>query len=124
MAAFNKETVLSVHHWNDSLFTFRTTRDPGLRFINGQFVMIGLEVNGRPLMRAYSIASANYAEHLEFFSIKVPDGPLTSRLQHLQEGQSIMVSKKPTGTLVVTDLKPGSISTCSAPARASRLSSA
>ena len=85
MAAFNTETVLSVHHWNDSLFTFRTTRDAGLRFINGQFVMIGLEVNGRPLMRAYSIASANYEEHLEFFSIKVQDGPLTSRLPPASE---------------------------------------
>ena len=98
MAAFNKETVLSVHHWNDSLFTFRTTRDAGLRFINGQFVMIGLEVNGRPLMRAYSIASANYEEHLEFFSIKVQDGPLTSRLQHLKPGDELLVSRKPTGT--------------------------
>ena len=107
MSNLNTERVLSVHHWNDTLFSFRTTRDPGLRFENGQFVMIGLEVEGKPLLRAYSIASANYAEHLEFFSIKVPDGPLTSRLQHLQEGQSIMVSKKPTGTLVVTDLKPG-----------------
>ncbi len=103
----NTERVLSVHHWNDTLFSFRTTRDPGLRFENGQFVMIGLEVEGKPLMRAYSIASANHADHLEFFSIKVQDGPLTSRLQHLQEGQDIMVSKKPTGTLVVTDLKPG-----------------
>ena len=107
MAAFNKETVLSVHHWNDSLFTFRTTRDAGLRFINGQFVMIGLEVNGRPLMRAYSIASANYEEHLEFFSIKVQDGPLTSRLQHLKPGDELLVSRKPTGTLVLRDLKPG-----------------
>lgn len=103
----NTEHVLSVHHWNDSLFSFRTTRDPGLRFENGQFVMIGLEVEGRPLMRAYSIASANHADYLEFFSIKVPDGPLTSRLQHLREGQSIMVGKKPTGTLVVSDLLPG-----------------
>lgn len=107
MSNFNQETVLSVHHWNDTLFTFRTTRDPGLRFINGQFVMIGLEVNGRPLMRAYSVASANYEEHLEFFSIKVQDGPLTSRLQHLQPGDKLMVSKKPTGTLVLRDLKPG-----------------
>ncbi|MBP9713569.1 MAG: ferredoxin--NADP reductase [Sterolibacterium sp.] len=107
MSNLNTERVLSVHHWNDTLFSFRTTRDPGLRFENGQFVMIGLEVEGKPLMRAYSIASANHAEHLEFFSIKVQDGPLTSRLQHLQEGQDIMVSKKPTGTLVVTDLLPG-----------------
>ena len=101
------EQVLSVHHWNESLFSFRTTRDPGLRFENGQFVMIGLEVDGRPLMRAYSIASANHADHLEFFSIKVPDGPLTSRLQHLQEGQTVMVGRKPTGTLVLGDLLPG-----------------
>lgn len=103
----NTERVLSVHHWNDSLFSFRTTRDPGLRFENGQFVMIGLEVEGRPLMRAYSIASANHDDHLEFFSIKVTDGPLTSRLQHLQVGEPVIVSRKPTGTLVVSDLRPG-----------------
>lgn len=107
MSTYFTEKVLSVHHWNDSLFSFKTTRDPGLRFINGQFVMIGLEVNGRPLVRAYSIASPNYEEHLEFFSIKVPDGPLTSRLQHLQPGDSLFVSRKPTGTLVLRDLKPG-----------------
>jgi len=101
------ERVLSVHHWNDSLFSFRTTRDRGLRFENGQFVMIGLEVDGRPLTRAYSIASPNYEEHLEFFSIKVADGALTSRLQHLNAGDPIVVSKKPTGTLVLHDLKPG-----------------
>lgn len=103
----NTERVLSVHHWNESLFSFRTTRDPGLRFENGQFVMIGLEVEGRPLLRAYSIASANYLDHLEFFSIKVPDGPLTSRLQHLQPGEEIIVGSKPTGTLVLDDLRPG-----------------
>jgi ferredoxin/flavodoxin---NADP+ reductase len=96
-----------VHHWNDSLFSFRTTRDPGFRFDSGQFVMIGLEVDGRPLMRAYSIASANYEEHLEFFSIKVQNGPLTSRLQHLKPGDPLIVSRKPTGTLVLNDLKPG-----------------
>ncbi|NLY28951.1 MAG: ferredoxin--NADP reductase [Alcaligenaceae bacterium] len=107
MAAFNTEQVLSVHHWNDTLFSFTTTRDPALRFHNGHFVMIGLPVDGKPLMRAYSIASANYEEHLEFLSIKVPDGPLTSRLQHLQPGDSILVSRKPVGTLVVDDLKPG-----------------
>lgn len=107
MSNFITEKVLSVHHWNDTLFSFRTTRDPALRFVNGQFVTIGMEVNGRPLMRAYSIASANYEEHLEFFSIKVPNGPLTSRLQHLQPGDPLLVSKKPTGTLVLRDLKPG-----------------
>jgi ferredoxin--NADP+ reductase len=106
MSKYATERVLSVHHWNDNLFSFKTTRDPGLRFENGQFVMIGLEVDGRPLTRAYSIASPNYEEHLEFFSIKVPNGPLTSRLQHLQIGDELLVSKKPTGTLVIHDLKP------------------
>lgn len=107
MAAFAPERVLSVHHWNDSLFSFKTTRDQALRFRNGQFVMIGLEVNGRPLMRAYSIASANYEDNLEFFSIKVQNGPLTSRLQHLKVGDELLVSRKPTGTLVLDDLTPG-----------------
>ncbi|MDT3670272.1 MAG: ferredoxin--NADP reductase [Aromatoleum sp.] len=107
MSNLSTERVLSVHHWNDTLFSFRTTRDRALRFTNGQFVMIGLDVDGRPLTRAYSIASPNYEEHLEFFSIKVPNGPLTSRLQHLKEGDPIVVSKKPTGTLVLHDLKPG-----------------
>ena len=107
MSKLATETVLSVHHWNDTLFSFRTTRDPGLRFENGQFVMIGLEVDGKPLTRAYSIASANHDEHLEFFSIKVQNGPLTSRLQHLKTGDPIVVSRKPTGTLVLRDLKPG-----------------
>ncbi len=107
MATYTTEHVLSVHHWNSTLFSFTTTRDPGLRFENGQFVMIGLEVDGRPLMRAYSIVSANYEEHLEFFSIKVPDGPLTSRLQHLKVGDPLLVSRKPTGTLVLDDLLPG-----------------
>ncbi|HIV71951.1 MAG TPA: ferredoxin--NADP reductase [Candidatus Aquabacterium excrementipullorum] len=106
MAAFNHETVTHVHHWNDTLFSFKTTRDPALRFASGHFVMIGLEVNGKPLMRAYSIASANYEENLEFLSIKVQDGPLTSRLQHLQVGDKILVSRKAVGTLVVDDLKP------------------
>ena len=107
MAAFNTETITSVHHWNDTLFSFKTTRDPGLKFKNGQFVMIGLMVNGKPLMRAYSIASANYEEELEFFSIKVPDGPLTSILQKIQVGDELLISKKPTGTLVHDDLLPG-----------------
>ncbi|WP_133489967.1 ferredoxin--NADP reductase [Alcanivorax sp. 24] len=107
MAAIGKENVLSVHHWNDTLFSFRTTRDQALRFENGHFVMIGLELDGKPLMRAYSIASANHEEHLEFLSIKVPDGPLTSRLQHLKEGDALIVSRKPVGTLVVHDLNPG-----------------
>ncbi len=101
------EHVTWVHHWNRGLFSFRTTRDPGLRFVSGQFIMIGLEVEGRPLMRAYSVASASWEEHLEFFSIKVPDGPLTSRLQDIQVGDRLLVGRKPTGTLVLGDLRPG-----------------
>lgn len=107
MSKFYAEEVTSVHHWTEHLFSFTTTRDAGLRFKNGQFVMIGLEIEGRPLMRAYSIASPNYDDQLEFFSIKVQDGPLTSRLQHLQAGDKLIVSKKPTGTLVLDDLLPG-----------------
>jgi ferredoxin--NADP+ reductase len=107
MSAFNEERVLSVHHWTDKLFTFTTTRDPSLRFSNGHFTMIGLRVNDKPLLRAYSIVSANYEEYLEFLSIKVPDGPLTSRLQHIQVGDSIIVGKKPTGTLLIDYLLPG-----------------
>lgn len=107
MSKFLAERVLDVHHWNNTLFSFRTTRHQGLRFRNGQFIMIGLEVEGRPLLRAYSIASANYQEHLEFLSIKVQNGPLTSRLQHLKEGDTLILSRKPTGTLVTDDLLPG-----------------
>lgn len=106
MSKFTQETVLSVHHWNDNLFSFTTTRERGMRFINGQFVMLGIEVDGKPLMRAYSIASPNYEDHLEFLSIKVPDGPLTSRLQHLAVNDTVLVSKKPTGSLVIRDLNP------------------
>ena len=107
MAAISSERVLSVKHWTDTQFTFTTTRDAGLRFENGQFVMVGLQVDSRPLLRAYSIASANHEEFLEFLSIKVPDGPLTSRLQHIREGDEVLISRKPTGTLVLHDLKPG-----------------
>jgi len=111
-SAYGTATVLSVHHWTDDYFSFTTTRDPGLRFDNGQFVMIGLPVaqadgSVKPLLRAYSIASANWEEHLEFFSIKVPNGPLTSRLQHIQPGDEIIVGRKPTGTLLISDLHPG-----------------
>ena len=107
MATFNKEEVLSVHHWNDTLFSFTTTRNKGLRFRNGHFLMIGLEVNDKPLSRAYSVASPNYEEHLEFLSIKVENGPLTSRLQNIKVGDSILVSEKSVGTLVIDDLNPG-----------------
>ena len=107
MSAFNHEKVLTVHHWTDKLFSFTTTRDPSMRFSNGHFTMIGLQVNGKPLLRAYSIVSANYEEHLEFLSIKVQDGPLTSRLQHIQPGDEIIVGRKPTGTLLIDYLLPG-----------------
>ncbi len=107
MSAFNEETVLSVHHWTDKLFTFTTTRDTSLRFSNGHFTMIGLRVNDKPLLRAYSIVSPNHEEHLEFLSIKVPDGPLTSRLQHIKVGDKVIVGRKPTGTLVIDYLLPG-----------------
>jgi ferredoxin--NADP+ reductase len=107
VSAFNEERVISVHHWTDTLFSFRTTREAAFRFRNGEFVMIGLKVNDKPLLRAYSIVSANYEEELEFFSIKVQNGPLTSRLQHLKVGDPIIVSRKATGTLVLDNLLPG-----------------
>ena len=103
----NAETVLSVQRWTDRLFSFRTTRDPSLRFENGQFTMIGIEVEGKPLLRAYSMASANYEEFLEFLSIQVPDGPLTSRLGHVRVGDTVLVGRKPVGTLILDNLKPG-----------------
>ncbi|MBK1683907.1 MULTISPECIES: ferredoxin--NADP reductase [Rhodoferax] len=108
MSAFLNETVLSVHHWTDRLFSFTTTRDQALRFSNGHFTMIGLRLEGgKPLLRAYSIVSPNYEDHLEFLSIKVQDGPLTSKLQHIKVGDQIVVGKKPTGTLLIDYLLPG-----------------
>jgi ferredoxin/flavodoxin---NADP+ reductase len=107
MSALSTETVTHVHHWTDSLFTFRTTRGPGLRFENGQFVMIGLMVEGKPLLRAYSVVSANYEEELEFLSIKVANGPLTSRLQHVKVGEQVLVGRKAVGTLLLDNLRPG-----------------
>jgi ferredoxin--NADP+ reductase len=107
MATIGSERVLSVRHWNETVFSFTTTRDATFRFENGHFVMVGLLVNDKPLMRAYSIASANHEEFLEFLSIKVAHGPLTSRLQHIKPGDEVLVSRKPTGTLVLHDLKPG-----------------
>ena len=115
-SAFGTETVLDVRHWTDAYFSFTTTRDDGFRFDNGQFVMMGLpgapsdgapDAPARPLLRAYSIASANWEEQLEFFSIKVADGPLTSRLQHVKPGDTVVIGRKPTGTLLVHDLHPG-----------------
>jgi ferredoxin--NADP+ reductase len=107
MSTLFEEEVLSVHHWTDRLFSFKTTRSPAFRFENGQFTMIGLPVDGKPLLRAYSLVSPNYAEELEFLSIKVADGPLTSRLQHIRAGDKILVGRKPTGTLLVDNLLPG-----------------
>lgn len=107
MSNLRTESVTEVTHWTDTLFSFKTTRDPGFRFKNGHFTMIGLEQEGRPLMRAYSIASANYEDELEFFSIKVPDGPLTSKLQNIKAGDEVLVSSKPTGTLVLDNLIAG-----------------
>lgn len=101
------EQVTDVNHWTDTLFSFKTTRNSGFRFKNGHFTMIGLEQEGRPLLRAYSIASANYEEELEFFSIKVADGPLTSKLQQIKTGDNILISSKPTGTLLLDNLLPG-----------------
>ena len=106
--AFFVETVTWVQHWTPSLFSFRTTRDPAFRFSSGQFVMVGLaKDDGKPLVRAYSIASPAWHEELEFYSIKVPDGPLTSRLQSIKVGDEVLVGRKPTGTLVLDGLKPG-----------------
>jgi ferredoxin--NADP+ reductase len=96
-----------VRHWTPELFSLRTTRDPTFRFASGQFVMLGLEVEGKPLLRAYSIASAHYADDLEFYSIKVPGGPLTSRLMKVRPGDEVLVGRKPTGTLVLDGLRPG-----------------
>lgn len=106
MSNFNRESVLTVHHWTDRLFSFTTTRDKSFRFKNGQFAMIGLEVEGRPLLRAYSMVSADYDETLEFLSIKVPDGPLTSRLQHIKIGDEIIIGRKAVGTLLQDNLLP------------------
>jgi ferredoxin--NADP+ reductase len=107
MAAIGTERVLTVHHWNETVFSFTTTRDQALRFENGHFVMMGMLIDGKPLMRAYSIASANHEEFLEFLSIKVANGPLTSRLQNIKPGDEVLVSRKPTGTLLLHDLNPG-----------------
>ena len=100
----NTETVTWVHHWTDKTFSFKTTRNQSFRFVNGEFAMIGLLVNDKPLLRAYSIASANYEDELEFLSIKVPDGPLTSRLQHLKVGDEVLVNPKCTGTLTIDNV--------------------
>jgi ferredoxin--NADP+ reductase len=107
MSNLNTETVLDVRHWTDTMFSFTTTRDPAFRFRSGQFVMMGLAVDERPLLRAYSIVSTPYDERLEFLSIKVDGGPLTSRLRHIQPGHEVLVGRKPVGTLLADNLRPG-----------------
>jgi ferredoxin/flavodoxin---NADP+ reductase len=107
MATVFNERVLSVKHWTESLFSFSTTRDPSFRFLNGQFTMIGIEVDGKPLMRAYSMVSANYQDTLEYLSIKVPNGPLTSRLMHITPGDTLLVNAKAVGTLILQNVLPG-----------------
>ena len=105
--ALLKEKVTEIHHWTDKTFSFKTTRDMSFRFKNGEFAMIGLEIDGKPLLRAYSVVSPNHEDHLEFLSIKVPNGPLTSKLQHIKIEDEIIVNSKPTGTLVCDYLLPG-----------------
>src|SRR5882757_4522915 len=107
MSNLREERVLGVRHWTETLFSFTTTRDQSFRFRSGEFTMIGLELDGRPLLRAYSLVSSPHEERLEFFSIKVPDGALTSRLQYLGVGDPILVSRKTTGTLVHDNLLTG-----------------
>jgi ferredoxin--NADP+ reductase len=104
---FFLERVLAVHHWTDRLFSFTCTRDPHFRFSAGQFAMIGLMVGGKPLVRAYSMVSPPWEEHLEFLSIKVQHGPLTSRLQHIVAGDRVLIGRKATGTLVCENVAPG-----------------
>ncbi len=106
---FHDLKVLWVRHWTDQLFSFAVERPEDFRFRSGEFVMIGLpgEDGGKPVLRAYSVASPNWAEELEFFSIKVPDGPLTSRLQRIVAGDTVLMGKKPTGTLVLDALTGG-----------------
>ena len=109
----NKETVLEVEHFTDRLFRIKTTRNKTLRFRDGEFLMIGLDQfseklqKNKPIMRAYSVTSPSHQETLEFFSIKVQDGPLTSKLQHIKVGDEILVNTKPVGTLVTTNVKSG-----------------
>ena len=102
-----EEKVLSVTHWTDTLFSFKLTRPASFRFSSGEFVMIGLQTEKKPLLRAYSMASPSWDEELEFFSIKVENGPLTSRLQKIQPGDRVLLGKKPTGTLTLDALAPG-----------------
>ena len=105
--AILKEKVIEIHHWTDKTFSFKTTRNLSFRFKNGEFAMIGLEIDDKPLLRAYSVVSPNHEDHLEFLSIKVPNGPLTSKLQHIDINNEILINSKSTGTLVCDYLLPG-----------------
>ena len=105
--AILKEKVIEIHHWTDKTFSFKTTRNLSFRFKNGEFAMIGLEIDDKPLLRAYSVVSPNHEDHLEFLSIKVPNGPLTSKLQHININNEILINSKSTGTLVCDYLLPG-----------------
>ncbi len=105
--ALLSETVIDIKHWTNKTFSFKTTRNKTFRFKNGEFAMIGLEVENKPLLRAYSIASPNHEDYLEFLSIKVPNGPLTSKLQHIKLKDEILINSKSTGTLVCDYLLPG-----------------
>jgi ferredoxin/flavodoxin---NADP+ reductase len=107
LSKYTEETVIAVKHYTDRLFQFSTTRSRSFRFRSGEFVMIGLMINGKPLMRAYSIASPEWDEKLDFYSIKVPDGPLTQHLANIKEGDKVLVGLKGTGTLVLDALLPG-----------------
>lgn len=106
-AALSVETVLSIRHWNDFLFSFSLTRPQSFRFRSGEFVMLGLPGDGKPILRAYSVASPSWADQLEFLSIKAPDGALTPKLQKVQPGDAVFLGRKPTGTLVADALLPG-----------------
>ena len=107
MSNLNIEQVLHVQHWTDTLFSFTTTRDKSFRFRSGQFTMMGIEVAGKPVLRAYSLVSTPYDDCLEFLSIKVPDGKLTQHLQKVIPGDRVLVGRKPTGTLLADNLRPG-----------------
>jgi len=105
--SLRSETVLSLRRWSAKMFSFRTTRSLSFRFESGQFIMLGLKLDGRSVMRAYSIASPSYEDHLEYLSIVVPDGKLTSALSRVKPGDEVMVAGKATGTLLIGDLRPG-----------------
>ena len=105
--AIIKEKVTWIHHWSKKMFSFKTTRSPSLRFNSGEFALMGMLIDDKPKLKAYSISSANHEDHLEWLSIKLDNGPLTSKLQHIKIGDEILVNSKSTGTLVIDYLLPG-----------------